>query len=200
MLQKIKCKIKIYLAKLIQTSLKTKKFEELKSSGVKIGENVFIGSNVIIDTDWGFLLELNDGCVISSDCIIELHDSSLCNVSDKKALLKLGKVSIGKQAYVGVKSVILPGVSVGEKSIVGACSLINRDVPPGEVWGGVPIKKITTVAELKRKREKQASVEDKRNYFIEYVSELEKKNLKNYNLYKKNKKLELYRRVIGINE
>ena len=53
-----------------------------------------------------------------------------------------GKVVIKRGACVGANSVVLPGVTIGEEAIVGALSLVKTDVPAGEVWGGVPARRI----------------------------------------------------------
>ena len=42
--------------------------------------------------------------------------------------------------WVGEKVTILRGVTVGRGSVIGAMSLVNRDVPPYAVVGGVPAK------------------------------------------------------------
>ena len=42
-----------------------------------------------MDTDFAFLLILKKGCVISKNVTIMLHDSSLCNVSEKEDLLTI---------------------------------------------------------------------------------------------------------------
>jgi acetyltransferase-like isoleucine patch superfamily enzyme len=42
--------------------------------------------------------------------------------------------------WVGTKSTILRGVTVGEGAVIGAMSLVNRDVPPYAVVGGVPAR------------------------------------------------------------
>lgn len=35
---------------------------------------------------------------------------------------------------------VLKGVIIGEKSIIAAGSVVTRNVPNGEVWGGNPAK------------------------------------------------------------
>lgn len=146
-----------------------------------------MADGVFIDTDYAFLLTIEQGSVISKNVMIMLHDSSLCNVSEKEDLLKVGKVIIKRQAYIGVNSVILPGVVIGEKSIVAANSLVNKNIPPNEVWGGVPVHKICTVDELRNKRHQQLECNDLNNvFFISYVNEIEKKNI-NYIKYKEDK-------------
>ncbi len=55
---------------------------------------------------------------------------------------RIGPVVIGARATIGANSTLLPGVIVGEGATVSAMSLVNRDIPPGEFWGGVPVKRI----------------------------------------------------------
>lgn len=54
-------------------------------------------------------------------------------------------------AVIATMSVILPGITVGEHSLVAAHSLVNRDVEPHTVVGGVPAKKICDTSEIKLK-------------------------------------------------
>ena len=41
---------------------------------------------------------------------------------------------------IGANSTVLPGVVIGAGATVSAMSLVNRDVPPGAMVGGVPIR------------------------------------------------------------
>jgi maltose O-acetyltransferase len=120
-------------------------------NGGKVGNSVYIGKGVLIDYDYAFLLEIGDGAVIAARTIIELHDSSLPNVLGN-GKLKVGTVKIGTRAYIGVNSVILPGVEIGPSAIVGACSLVTKNIPEMQVWAGVPARFICTVEELREKR------------------------------------------------
>jgi acetyltransferase-like isoleucine patch superfamily enzyme len=126
------------------------------------------------------LLKIESWAVISARTIIELHDSSLTSVLGK-GKTKIGRVSIGKKAYIGVNSVILPGVSIGNGSIVGACSLINRDIASNEVWGGIPAMYICSVNDLVEKRKISNRIDVK---YFNWIGEIEKKQY-NYSLYKK---------------
>jgi len=54
----------------------------------------------------------------------------------------LGKVVIEDNAWVAMRATILPGVTVGEGAYVAAGALVNRDVAPYTLVGGVPAKKI----------------------------------------------------------
>lgn len=49
---------------------------------------------------------------------------------------------IGNDVWIGANAVILDGVKIGDGSVIAAGSVVNRDVEPYEVVGGVPIKHI----------------------------------------------------------
>ena len=49
-------------------------------------------------------------------------------------------IVIEDDAWLGTHVVVLPGVSIGKGAIVAACSVVTKDIPAYEVWGGVPAK------------------------------------------------------------
>ena len=51
-------------------------------------------------------------------------------------------INIGRDVWIGCHVTILPGVTIGNGAIVAAGAVVNKDVPPFEIWGGVPAKKI----------------------------------------------------------
>ena len=51
-------------------------------------------------------------------------------------------VTIGSDVWIGANTLILAGIKVGSGSIVGAGSIVTKNIPPYEVWAGVPAKKI----------------------------------------------------------
>ena len=55
-------------------------------------------------------------------------------------------VSIGENCWIGMNSVILPGVCLGDKTIVGAGSIVTKSFPEGHcVIGGNPAKIIKKI-------------------------------------------------------
>ena len=51
-------------------------------------------------------------------------------------------IIIEDDVWIGASAVILPGVKIGARSVIGAGAVVGSNVPSGEVWGGVPARKI----------------------------------------------------------
>lgn len=58
-------------------------------------------------------------------------------------------IVIEKDAFIGLNSVIMPGVTIGEGAIVGANSLVLETVPPWTIVVGSPAKRIKKRPSLK---------------------------------------------------
>ncbi|MDE6764577.1 MAG: sugar O-acetyltransferase, partial [Oscillospiraceae bacterium] len=56
-------------------------------------------------------------------------------------------IKIGKHVWIGSNATILPGVTIGDWSVVAAGAVVNRDVPPMTVVGGVSAKILKTISE-----------------------------------------------------
>ena len=52
----------------------------------------------------------------------------------------VGHVYIGHHCFLGAGVIISAPVTIGHDSIVAAGSVVTKDIPPHEVWGGVPAK------------------------------------------------------------
>ncbi len=53
--------------------------------------------------------------------------------------LVVGDFSIGANARVGTRSLLVPGCEIGEGAEILPGSVVDREIPPGELWGGSPI-------------------------------------------------------------
>ena len=54
-------------------------------------------------------------------------------------------IEIGRNVWTGAGCIILPGAVIGDNSIIAAGSVVTGTVSPGELWGGVPARKIKTI-------------------------------------------------------
>ena len=49
---------------------------------------------------------------------------------------------IEEDVWVGFRSTIMCGVTIGRGAIIAANSVVTKDVPPYEIHGGVPARKL----------------------------------------------------------
>ena len=75
-------------------------------------------------------------------------------LSDKYEIIDIKlikKVTIGKNVFIGARSLIMPGTIIGDYSIIAAGSVVRGIIPEHSVWGGVPAKNICSVEEYANK-------------------------------------------------
>ena len=109
--------------------------DRLRKQGAVIGENVHL-YGTYIDTTIPFLLTIGDNTTLT-DVKVLMHDASTFK---ETGFTKMGKVTIGSNVFIGVKTVVLPGVTIGDRCIIGAGSVVSRDIPENSVAAGNPCK------------------------------------------------------------
>jgi transferase family hexapeptide repeat protein len=94
---------------------------QCSSARIRLGKGVFIGPNV--------------GLITAN------HD-----LKDLGRHRKGDDIVIGPQSWIGMNSVILPGVTLGPNTIVAAGSVVNKSFPQGEcLLAGAPAKIVRTL-------------------------------------------------------
>jgi acetyltransferase-like isoleucine patch superfamily enzyme len=110
---------------------------------VTVGEDTWIGPMTLLDGTGG--LSIGRHCSISAGVQIYTHDTVEWAVSGGQSLPVRAPVSIGDCCYIGSQTVIAKGVTIGDHAVIGACSFVNRDIPPWTVAAGVPCRPIGRV-------------------------------------------------------
>lgn len=128
----------IYIAK-YAPSLMMKRFF-LRLTGMKVGHEVSFGLACTIDVFFPNLVDVGDNSIIGFNSVVLAHEYM---VKERR----IGPVKIGRNVSIGANVTILPGVVIGDGATISAMSLVNKDIPPGEFWGGIPVKKIERKAE-----------------------------------------------------
>ena len=104
---------------------------------VKFGKGVFINHSAILSASGG--IEFEDGSMAAPGLRIATinHD-----MNERHAIYTYGKVTVKKNAWIGMNVTICPGVTIGEYAVVAAGAVVTKDVPDYAVVGGVPAKVI----------------------------------------------------------
>lgn len=115
--------------------------------GAKVGKKVFIGYGVYIDVSTLHRLTIEDYVGIGAESLILLHKIDMKAFRDRRLgiPIKEGDIRICKNVQIGMRSFILPGVTIGEGSFVAANSVVTHDVPPYTVVAGNPAKVISEI-------------------------------------------------------
>ena len=123
----------IYLAKYCP-SLAVKRML-LRRTGMKVGGTVSVGLAVVFDLFYPEEIDIGDNSIIGYNSVVLAHEFMVDE-------WRKGPVCIGKNVSIGANVTILPGVVIGDGATVSAMSLVNKDIPPGEFWGGVPVRNL----------------------------------------------------------
>ena len=147
-------KRKINILRIIsQSRLRIRLFIYRRIRKIRIGKNTYISPKAYIDHHKSFSVEIGDNCYITRDCIILDHTQEKQGGPLKLwGEIEYGKVKIGNNVFIGVKSVIMPGVTIGDNVIIGAMSLVTKDIPSDVVAYGQPAKVIKSIDDVIKNR------------------------------------------------
>lgn len=117
--------------------------------GAKLDKSVHLGYGIYLDVDNAHLLTIEEGVAIASQALLLFHSRDYSQYFVGSEYQKLPYVRkpivIKKGAMVGMRSVILPGVTIGEGAIIAAGSVVTKDVAPWTMVGGSPAKFIKNI-------------------------------------------------------
>tara|TARA_Y100000758_G_scaffold295601_1_gene253738 strand:- start:3 stop:701 length:699 start_codon:yes stop_codon:yes gene_type:complete len=105
-----------------------------RALGCKIGKDCFVSSDRINDP---YLVTIGDNSIIGSKVIITPH------LAEKNDLV-LSSITIGNNCLIGLGAQINPGCVIGDGSVIASRAIVPKytNIPAGEVWAGIPAKKI----------------------------------------------------------
>lgn len=114
--------------------------------GVNSSGKFKVGYGVYFDAGNASQITIEEGVWIASGCLLLCHRRDISNyrVGDdyNKLHFKIESIVLKKGCCIGMKSIIMPGVTIGEGAIVAAGSIVTKDIPPYCVAAGSPAKPI----------------------------------------------------------
>jgi putative colanic acid biosynthesis acetyltransferase WcaF len=125
----------------------------LKTFGAKINGTPFVHPRARVTHPWNLTLDdraclgdrahayalgpiaLGEGCTIAQEAYLcsGTHDFSAPTLP-----LQTAPIVIGAKAFVGLRAIVLPGVTIGANAVVGAGAVVTHDVADGQIVAGNP--------------------------------------------------------------
>lgn len=112
-----------------------RRIEVLLPKGLNLADRVAVG--------WFTELDARGGITVDHDTNISSHVKLITgshDIDDPDFAADFRPIKIGHHCWIGTGATILQGVSIGDGAVVAAGAVVTKDVPPYEVWGGVPAK------------------------------------------------------------
>ena len=110
-----------------------------------VGRNTWIGQYNNFRLGAGSKIKVGANCLISQFCSLVAANHI---ISGRKNIIdapldesRLG-LTIEDGVWIGAGATVLPDVVVGEGAVIGAGAVVATSVPPFEIWGGVPARRI----------------------------------------------------------
>jgi putative colanic acid biosynthesis acetyltransferase WcaF len=125
----------------------------LKIYGANLSGMPFIHSTAKIQIPWNLTMkhraclgEYTNAYSLGKIEILEgatvAQETYLCtgthDFEDQSMQLITKPIKIHKNAFIGVRAMVLPGVTIGDRAIVGAMSVVSKDVPDHHIVAGNP--------------------------------------------------------------
>lgn len=114
--------------------------------GVNSSGNFKVGYGVYFDAGNGSMITIEDGVWIAAECLLLCHRRDMSNyrVGDdyNKLYFKVEPIVLKRGCVIGMRSIVMPGVTIGEGAVIGTGSVVTRDIPPYCIAVGSPAKPV----------------------------------------------------------
>jgi acetyltransferase-like isoleucine patch superfamily enzyme len=117
--------------------------------GYKVHPTVIFERKLHMDRLYPNGIHIGENCLIASGTTILSHDH--CKRVNGQPFLT--NTYIGKNCFIAVNSIILPGVKIGDEVIVGSGSVVTKDVPSNVIVAGNPAKIVREGIKMNNKAE-----------------------------------------------
>ena len=122
------------------------------------GTPIYIGATTTFDGKDYSKIHIGDKSVISSDVLFLTHDYSISRAIEAtgrkldKEVCQIKDIHVGKNCFIGTRSILMPGCQLGNNIIVGAGSVVRGKIPDNSMVIGNPACIIGDVREWAEKK------------------------------------------------
>ena len=132
---------------LLKLAYRTRLFKSVTIArwlGVRVGNNCrFLDDPMHIFGSEPYLVQIGNHVEITHGVRILTHDGGMWIFRDAdpgRTSDYFAPVIIGNNVFIGINTIILPGVVIGSNVVIGAGSIVTRDIPDNQIVAGVPAK------------------------------------------------------------
>lgn len=144
-------KLKFYLMEKASKAIQKIRYAKLKLLGYKnISNSAIIESKLNLDRVYPEGIHIGDNTLIASRTTILSHEHVKRDIEDSRNPW-VTNTYIGKNCFIGVGAMILPGVKIGDEVIIGASSVVTKDIPSNSVAVGNPARVIKSGIKMNQK-------------------------------------------------
>lgn len=104
--------------------------------GFDLDKTAIVSLSAVLDRSNPKGVRIGGHSIVTARCIVLSHDyvrGVRCSTE------------IGSNCFIGVGSIVMPGVRIGDGSVVGAGSVVTKDIPPGSLAVGNPARVIRSI-------------------------------------------------------
>jgi acetyltransferase-like isoleucine patch superfamily enzyme len=105
-----------------------------------IGDHSMINHGCHFDTRAH--IELGEAVGIASEVMLCTSTHDLGPSEKRWGAYKTAPITVGRGTWLGIRAVVLPGVTIGEGVMVAAGAVVIGDLEPNGVYAGIPAKRI----------------------------------------------------------
>ena len=119
--------------------------------GVQIGSNCrLLNTHARPFGSEPYLIRIGNHVTITSGVRFINHDGGMWVFRDKEPDIELfGTIEIGNNVFIGMDTLILPGVKIGDNCVIGAGSIVTRSIEPNTVALGSPARPFKSISEYR---------------------------------------------------
>ena len=113
-----------------------------ESATITIGDRTTVGYHTFIFASSN--ISIGNDCLIAPfvylvDSNHQIKREPLINQQPNET----APITINDDVWIASNVTILKGVEIGKGAVIAANSVVNKSIPPYEIWGGSPAKKIS---------------------------------------------------------
>ena len=113
------------------------------------GLNIHAGDNLLVNYNVTFIdigpVEIGNDVLIGPGTVIATVNHAIDPEKRLAHIAVMKPVKIGNNVWIGANCTICPGAVIGDNSVIAAGAVVDKDVPPNCIVGGVPARRIRDI-------------------------------------------------------